>query len=229
MHLQLSENRLTPNHYQRDPVEIVRKLARSLSCIELFVKVVPKNCVQNFTDYKEVLASREGLDYNHVIDWSHKHPLLQQTEWSDVPDDIEWEVPGLPAPEARPQEITLPLTEGETYRIKRALLRYEIFCALFYLSPNKIDARSGPHRFNHVTSYSRRRTFLREQAIFLKDYVNPWEIGELAVIANVMFDLVRYADSEIFLQHVTLGFESRNAFELLLCRSTYLDCTSPCR
>ena len=150
------------------------------------MEVIPKNCVNNFTDYKVVLASREGKEYHQIIDLSNKHPLLQQTEWSDVPDDTEWEVPGLPAPEVGPQALALPLNDSETYRIRRALLRYEVFCSLFYLGPDTyFDRQQHPHRFNPGA-------FVKAQAIFLKKYVKPWEIGELAVVSQFMYDLVRY-------------------------------------
>lgn len=154
------------------------------------MEVIPKNCVNNFTDYKAVAASREGLDYYEVADWYNEHPLLQQTEWSDVPDDTEWDVPGL---STGPQEIALPLTEGEKYRIKRALLRYEIFCALFYLGPDRyFDTRHHPHRLNQDPDLSRQYAFREDQIIFLNEYVNPWEVGELAVVTHFMYDLVRY-------------------------------------
>ena len=157
------------------------------------MEVIPRNCVNNFTDYKTVMVSREGLEYLHVTQLSNKHPLLEQTEWSDIPDDTEWEVPGLPTPETGPQEIALPLSDGETYRLKRALLRYELFCALFYLGPDRyFDTRRHPHRFNQGRDSSRQKAFREEQIIFLKEYVNPWEIGELAVVTHFMYDLVRY-------------------------------------
>ncbi|CAD6592390.1 MAG: hypothetical protein ASARMPRED_006247 [Alectoria sarmentosa] len=171
---------------QKDPVEIIRKLALSFNAIDLFMEVIPRNCVNNFTDYKTVMVSREGLEYLHVTQLSNKHPLLEQTEWSDIPDDTEWEVPGLPTPETGPQEIALPLSDGETYRLKRALLRYELFCALFYLGPD------------------RQKAFREEQIIFLKEYVNPWEIGELAVVTHFMYDLVRNA---YFHKYKTLRYD----------------------
>ena len=171
----------------------MRRLARSFSAIDLFMKVIPKNCVNNFADYKKVLASREGLDYYHVTELINQHPLLQQTEWSDVPDDTEWDVPGLPAPEVGPQEITLPLSEREMYRLKRALLRYEIFCAFFYLGEDQyFDKYQHSIRLHTAPLTGRRRAFRKDQLIFLKKYVNPWEIGELAVVSHFMFDLVRY-------------------------------------
>ena len=154
--------------------------------------VIAKNCVKNFTDYRTVLASRVGLDYDNVIELSNKHPLLQQTEWSDVPDDTEWDVPGLSPPEVGPQAISLPLNEAEIYRIKRALLRYELFCAIFYLGPDGyFDNIRRPRHFNTAPESCRRRAFRKDQVIFLKEYVNPWEIGELAVVSQFMFDLVR--------------------------------------
>lgn len=138
------------------------------------------------------MASREGLDYHTVNHWNNQHPLIQQTEWSDVPDDTEYEVPGLPSPEVGPQGISLPLNPRENYRIKRALLRYELFCALFYLGPDRhFDTRHHPHRFNYVPRSSRRHAFRKEQVLFFKQYVNPWEIGELAVVTHFMYDLVR--------------------------------------
>ena len=137
------------------------------------------------------MASRQGIDYyNEVADWSGEHPLLQQTEWSDVPDDTEWDIPGLPT---GPPEITLPLTEREVYRIKRALLRYELFCALFYLGPDRyFDTRHHPHRYHQEPDLSRQYAYREDQIVFLNEYVNPWEVGELAVISHFMYDLVRY-------------------------------------
>ena len=171
----------------------MRKLADSFSAIALFMEVIPKNCAMNFADYETVLASREGLDYFYVTDPSHKHPLLQQTEWSDVPDDTEWDVPGLPLPGLGPQRLSLPLNDREAYRLKRALLRYEIFCAIFYLGPEKYyDGPDHPHRFKSVLEMCRRHAFCKAQAVFLQNYVNPWEIGELAVVSHFMYDLVRY-------------------------------------
>ena len=129
-----------------------------------------------------------------MSDWPLEHPLLQQTEWSDVPDDIEWDVPGLPTGR---QEITLPLMEGEVYRIKRALLRYELFCALFYLGPDRyFDTLLHPHRDFQYPPRSRRYSFREEQIVFFSEYVNPWEVGELAVITQFMYDLVRYVDCQ---------------------------------
>ena len=157
------------------------------------MEIIPKNCVDNFTDYQIVLASREGLDYIQLTESSTKHPLLQQTEWSDVPDDTEWVVPPLPAPGLGPQAISLPLNDEEMYRIKRALLRYEIFCAIFYLGPDRyFDKKGHLCRFSPVPASCRRRAFCKDQDIFLEKYVKPWEIGELAVVSQFMFDLVRY-------------------------------------
>ena len=156
------------------------------------MKIIPKNCENNLADYNSVLASRVGLDYVYVTDSSNKHPLLQQTEWSDVPDDTEWEVPWLP-PLAGPQAITLPLNDREMHRLKRALLRYELFCAIFYLGPDKYyDKQDRPHRFKPVPEFCRRHAFRKAQEVFLEKYVNPWEIGELAVVSHFMYDLVRY-------------------------------------
>ena len=156
------------------------------------MKIIPKNCENNLADYNSVLASRVGLDYVYVTDSSNKHPLLQQTEWSDVPDDTEWEVPWLP-PVAGPQAITLPLNDREMHRLKRALLRYELFCAIFYLGPDKYyDKQDRPHRFKPVPEFCRRHAFRKAQEVFLEKYVNPWEIGELAVVSHFMYDLVRY-------------------------------------
>lgn len=178
------------------------------------MEVIPRNCVNNFTDYKTVVASREGLEYWHVTQLSNKHPLLEQTEWSDIPDDTEWEVPGLPTPETGPQEIALPLSDGETYRLKRALLRYELFCALFYLGPDRyFDTRRHPHRFNQGRDSSRRKAFREEQIIFLKEYVNPWEIGELAIVTHFMYDLVRYVHFETRILGFTQHLESPDTFQ----------------
>lgn len=144
------------------------------------MQVIPKQCVNSFADYKAVVASRQRM----------QHPLLQNTEWSDVPDDTEWDVSDLPT---GPQETALPLTEGELYRIKRALLRYELFCALFYLGPDRyFDTRHHPHRYNQDPDLSRRYAFREDQINFFNEYVSPWEVGELAVITQFMYDLVRY-------------------------------------
>ena len=156
------------------------------------MKVIPKNCENNLADYKTVLASRVGVDYFYVTDYSNKHPLLQQTEWSDVPDDTEWDLARLPAG-VGPQAISLPLNDREMYRLKRALLRYELFCAIFYLGPDKYyDKEDRPHRFKPVPDFCRRHAFCKAQQVFLQKYVNPWEIGELAVVSHFMYDLVRY-------------------------------------
>ena len=157
------------------------------------MKVIPKNCESNFKDYKTVLASRVGLNHADITNWTSKHPLLQQTEWSDVPDDTEWDVPSLPPSGSGPQPISLPLNDREMYRLKRALLRYELFCAIFYLGPDKyFDAHQYPQLFRLVPEACKKRAFCKEQVIFLEKYVNPWEIGELAVVSHFMFDLVRY-------------------------------------
>ena len=185
-------NTLIPDVLQIGPIETVRKLARSFSAIDLFMKVIPKNCENNLADYKTALASRVGLDYRYVTDPSNKHPLLQQTEWSDVPDDTEWDVPRLP-PGAGPQAISSPLNDREAYRLKRALLRYELFCALFYLGPDKYyDKQHPPLRFTPAPQSCRGNAFCKAQKVFLREYVNPWEIGELAVVSQFMYDLVRY-------------------------------------
>ena len=166
------------------------------------MEVIPKNCVKNCSDYKAVVASRLGLDYydvTNVADSFHEHPLLEQTEWSDVPDDTEWDVPGL---RPGPQEITLPLTEGEVYRIKRALLRYELFCALFYLGPDRhFDTRHHPHRYDQDPDLYRQYAYREDQIAFLNDYVNPWEVGELAVVTHFMYDLVRFVLPRDCLSH----------------------------
>ena len=152
--------------------------------------------MNNLSDFKKVLASRMGLDHDALNLWGSKHPLLQQTEFSHVADDTELEVPSLPSSEVGPQEISLPLNDRETYRIKRGCLLLENFCALFYLGPDRhFDTRHHPHRFNHCPRSSRRRAFRNEQAIFFKNYVNPWEVGEVAVITQFMYDLVRCVHS----------------------------------
>ena len=134
------------------------------------------------------MASRQG--YNVTGNWSGEHILLQQTEWSDVPDDTEWDLPGL---STEPLEISLPVTEREAYRIKRALLRYELFCALFYLGPDGyFDTRHHPHRYHQESDLHRQHANREDQIGFLNEYVNPWEVGELAVITHFMYDLVRY-------------------------------------
>ena len=175
------------------PIKILSKLARSFSAIDLFMKVIPKNCENNFSEYQKVLESRVGLNHVNLVDWTDNIPLLQQTEWSDVPDDTEWDVPGLPRPGSGPQATSLPLNDREEYRLKRALLRYELFCAIFYLGPEgHYDAQDHPHRFKPVPMFCKEHAFCKEQALFLENYVNPWEIGELAVVSHFMFDLVRY-------------------------------------
>lgn len=63
------------------------------------MEVIPKNLVRTFTDYKTVVASRGGLDYYAVTKCSN---TTEQAEWSDVPDDTEWELPGLHNPEFGP-------------------------------------------------------------------------------------------------------------------------------
>lgn len=174
-----------------NPVQTLRKLAHVFTTIDLFTDVIATNCVDNIKDYKTVVASRIGLHYGAVTQWSNKHPLLNQTEWSDIPDDTEWEVGDLPD---EVEEFTNPPTDRENYRIKRALLRYELFCSLFRLRPDKyFDTRHHPHRHHHIPDVSVRRVFLDEQKIFFQQYVNPWEIGEMAVIAQFVFDVVRNA------------------------------------
>ena len=122
----------------------------------------------------------------------HNHPLLNQTEWSNIPDDLEWDVPKLPDSGVGPQEVCLPLNDEELYRIKRALLRYELFCSLFYLGPDRqLDSRHNRYRAL-ITNLGKQRAYHKNQSIFLKEYVNAWEIGELAVVSQFMYDLVRY-------------------------------------
>ena len=190
------------------------------------MKVIPKNCVNNFADYKSVLASRVGLDYVDLTSSSNEHPLLQQTEWSDIPDDTEWDVPYLP-PGVGPQAISLPLNDREMYRLKRALLRYELFCAIFYLGPDKYyDKQDRPQRFQPVPEFCRRHAFRKAQEVFLQKYVNPWEIGELAVVSHFMYDLVRYVyfgAGPLLIPHNMYGYptyllESSKIFRSLLLR-----------
>ena len=174
-----------------NPIQTLRLLARVFSAIDLFTDVIANNCVENLKDYKTVVASRNGLNYRTVTEWSNKHPLLNQTEWSDVPDDTEWDVADLPD---EVEEVNHPLTKREKYRIKRALLRYELFCSLFHLRPDRyFDTRHHPHRHQHVPDASVRRVFLDEQRLFFQQYVNPWEIGEMADITQFVFDVVRHA------------------------------------
>lgn len=174
-----------------NPLQTLRKLARIFSAIDLFTDVIANNCVHNLKDYRTVVASRIGLSYRIVTQWSNKHPLLDQTEWSDIPDDTEWETGDLPD---EVEEFTHPLSDREKYRIKRALLRYEIFCSLFHLRPDEyLDTRQNPHRHQDIPEASLRRVFLDEQRIFFQQYVNPWEIGEMAVITQFVFDVVRNA------------------------------------
>ena len=194
------------------------------------MKVIPKNCENNLADYKTVLASRVGLDYDYVMDSSNKHPLLQQTEWSDVPDDTEWDVPWLPFG-AGPQAISLPLNDREMYRLKRALLRYELFCAIFYLGPDKYyDKEDRQHRFKPAPHFCRRHAFRKAQKAFFQKYVNPWEIGELAVVSQFMYDLVRYVHSGpgiLLILHNMFGYlpyfgESSKVFRsVLFCPNYY--------
>ena len=188
------------------------------------MEVIPKNCVNNFNDFKAVLESRVGLDYYSATDKTNENHLLDQTEWSDIPDDTEFAVATLPSPDVGPQEISYPLNERELYRIKRALLRYEIFCALFYLgSEGQFDKQQqqqqGQHQSqdrhhhhhrrrrqqrlqqqqrhsNKVAIASKQRAFKRNQTAFLREYFNPWEVGELAVVSHFMHDLVRYVHVE---------------------------------
>lgn len=168
-----------------NPLPTLRNLARVFGAIDLFTDVIANNCVENLKDYKTVIASREGLNYQHMLD---------QTEWSDIPDDTELRIPDLPSPSDELQGINHPLNDSEIYRIKRALLRYELFCSLFHLGPDKyFDTRHHPNRHHHIPDTSRRRTFHPEQVVFFQRYVNPWEIGEMAVITQFVFDVVRNA------------------------------------
>ena len=134
-----------------------------------------------------------GLNYFDVTDCSNQDPLLQQTEWSDVPDDTEWDVPDLPPLGVGPQAFSCPLNDSEMHRLKRALLRYEIFCAIFYMGPDRhYDTQNILHRLRSVPDSCKQRAFCEDQATFLRKYVTSWEIGELAVVSHFMFDLVRY-------------------------------------
>ena len=145
--------------------------------------------MDNITDYKAIIASREGLDWDIVGDVSNKHPLLDQTEYSNIPDDIHW-VLEFPASLRDLQELTHPLNESEKYRIKRALLRFELFCALFHLGPDEFfDALA---RIPHARIFYRDE-YRAEQEMFFKEYVNHWEIAEVGVIMQFMFDVVRHA------------------------------------
>lgn len=174
-----------------NPLQTLRKVARVFSSIDLFADVIANNCVDNLKDHKLVLASRNFLEDHAVTKRSSKHPLLDQTEWSDIPDDTEWDVAELPD---EVQEISHPLSDKEKYRIKRALLRYELFCSLFHLRPDKdFDTRQHPHRYQSIPEASKRLVFLDEQKLFFEKYVNPWEIGEMADITQFVFDVVRNA------------------------------------
>ena len=167
------------------PLRILRRLAHSYSAIDLFTDVIANNCVENSKDYQTIVASREGLDWHTVTHRANKHPLLNQTEWSDIPDDTQWELADMPSSGDQVRELTHPLNDREMYRIKRALLRYELFCSLFH---------SGPDVFSYTRPRAPRYgSFHNEQRMFFERYVNPWEIGEMAVITQFMFDVVRNA------------------------------------
>lgn len=166
------------------PLRIVRRLAHSFSAIDLFTDVIANNCVENSKDYQTIVASREGLDWHTVTHRANKHPLLNQTEWSDVPDDTQWELADMPSSDDQIRELTHPLNDRETYRIKRALLRYELFCSLFH---------SGPDIFCYTRPWAPRYDCFNYEQMIFDQYVNPWEIGEMAVITQFMFDVVRNA------------------------------------
>ena len=166
-------------------LRIVRSLAHTFSAIDLFTDVIANNCVENSKDYRKIVASREGLDWHAVTNPANKHPLLNQTEWSDIPDDTQWELADMPSSEDHVRELPHPLNDREIYRIKRALLRYELCCSLFHSEPDPFRCtRPWAPRYDG---------FDDSQITFFEQYVNPWEIGEMAVIAQFMFDVLRNA------------------------------------
>ena len=179
------------------PLRTIRRLAHTFSAIDLFTDVIANNCVENSKDYQTIIASREGLDWHTVTHRANKNPLLNQTEWSDIPDDTEWELADKPSSDDQVRELTHPLNGREIYRIKRALLRYELFCSLFH---------SGPDSFCYTRPWAPRYdSFLNEQLRFTEKYVNPWEIGEMAVIAQFMFDVLRNA---FFHEYLSIRYDA---------------------
>ena len=179
------------------PLRTIRRLAHTFSAIDLFTDVIANNCVENSKDYQTIVASREGLDWHTVTNPANKHPLLNQTEWSDIPDDTEWELADIPSSDDQVRELTHPLNDREIYRIKRALLRYELCCSLFH---------SGPDSFCYTRPWAPRYdNFDNEQIRFFEQYVNPWEIGEMAVIAQFMFDVLRNA---FFHEYLSIRYDA---------------------
>ena len=179
------------------PLRIVRSLAYTFSAIDLFTDVIANNCVENSKDYQTIVASREGLDWHAVTNPANKHPLLNQTEWSDIPDDTQWELADIPFSDDQVRELTHPLNDREMYRIKRALLRYELCCSLFHTESDT---------FRHTRSWARHSYgFDDGQITFFEQYVNPWEIGEMAVIAQFMFDVLRNA---FFHEYLSMRYDA---------------------
>ena len=179
------------------PLRTIRRLAHTFSAIDLFTDVIANNCVENSKDFQTIAASREGLDWHTVTHRGNKHPLLNQTEWSDIPDDTDWELADMPSSDDQVRELTHPLNDRETYRIKRALLRYELFCSLFH---------SEPETFCYTRPWAPRYdSFFNEQIRFFEQYVNPWEIGEMAVIAQFMFDVLRNA---FFHEYLSIRYDA---------------------
>ena len=187
------------------PLWIIRSLAYTFSAIDFFSDVIANNCVENSKDYQTNVASREGLDWHAVTNPANKHPLLNQTEWSDIPDDTQWELADMPSSDDQVRELTHPLNDREMYRIKRALLRYELCCSLFH---------SQPDTFRYTRPWAPRYDrFDDGQIRFFEQYVNPWEIGEMAVIAQFMFDVPRNA---FFHEYLSMR-----------CEAAYESCFTP--
>lgn len=184
-------------HQFADPTDTLRKLADTFAAINAFTVAISERCVEKIADFRIAMAARKVVDYMAVTWYDTKHPLRRQTTWSEVKDDTCWWSGDEDLPKG-PQELSLPLQESETYRVQRALLRYEVFCALFHLSRSRdFDVRSNHQDYQHKIPLEQRR-FCAEQVTFFNDYTNPWEVGEMAVIHQSMMDFVKEAYAYLY-------------------------------
>ncbi|MCJ1458549.1 hypothetical protein MMC28_008922 [Mycoblastus sanguinarius] len=167
------------------PVEVLKKLSIAWTAVEELSIAFAGSCQEALANINRTKAlGRAHVGFVEV--WESLNPGLP---WPAEATDL-----GLPDEHitlsGRERDL-LPFTELENYRIKRALWRFELYCALFHhFGSNERGPRvyrnfheDGLPRYG--SSYDACPHIFAGQWIFLRS-LQPWEIEEIATIYHFL-------------------------------------------
>ncbi|KAL2040300.1 hypothetical protein N7G274_007203 [Stereocaulon virgatum] len=153
----------------KDPFNALQDLYETYMAIETFTPLFAKSRIQNM--YLPTKGSQPwGLRYTDAI-WEPDlhHLVLISRRWhDDLPEDGTW-----------PSE--LPLSDDESYRIKRALWRFQLYSVLFHL-PGFNDTCNIAM---NIASAQTQPLLIDQQCRYLGKF-NAWEVEELATVYDYL-------------------------------------------